>query len=132
MQLASGNPDLATHPELTTIRELRAGVAHQDGTVQPFKEPSGGGVVLGQDRLGVVRAILADMRNRLIHAIHQLCRDDHVQELAPEIIGLRLHRARDLQQFAFGPHFDPRLQQVLDQHRPVLGVELPVDQQALG
>ena len=87
-------------------------------------------VILGQDRLGVARAVATDMGDRLVHPVHELHRDDPVQELATEIVGCRGHGAGDAGQLAVRPHLDARVQKVAHQHVAVLRVEAPVDQQA--
>ena len=129
MQLAGRNPDLGPHAEFAAIGKLGRGVAQQNGRVQPLEEPLCRGIVLGQDRFGMLAAIVADMGNRPVDAIHQPGGDDHVQKLAPEIIRRCRHRPRHVQQFALGPHLDSGLHQVLDQHRPVACVEGAVDEQ---
>ena len=132
MQLSGGDADLGPHAEFGAIGKLGRGVAHQDRTVESRKEPLGGCVIFGQDRFGMARAMRADMADRLIHPIDQLDGDDPVQKLAPEIVRRCGHRARYLAQNTIGPHLDPCLQQILDQDRPVPGIELPVDQQTFG
>ena len=114
MEPPGGNADLRAKTKLAAIGELGRGVAHQDGTVEPLKEPLGGGVILGQDAFGVLAAIAADMGNRPIHPIDDPGRDDHVQKLAPEILRPRRHRARHCQQIALGPHLDRK------EHAPVV------------
>ena len=66
-----------------------------------------------------------------VHPVDQFDGDDHAQKLTPEIVRIGLHRARNFRKFALGADFDPGFQQVLDQHRAVLGVELPVHKKAL-
>ena len=41
----------------------------------------GGGRVLGHDRIGVVRAVVVDMRDRLVDAVDDLGRDDRVVDI---------------------------------------------------
>lgn len=130
MHLAGGDADLGPHAELAAIGKLGGRVAHQDRTVQPLKEPLGGRVILGQDAFRVAGAELPDMGDGAIHAIDQPGRDDHVQKLAPEIVGLCRDRARYILQLPLGAHLDARGKQILDQHRAVAGVKAAVDQQA--
>ncbi len=132
MHLAGRDADFRAHAEFAAVGKLRAGVAHQDGAVEPVEKALRGGVVFGQDRLGVLAAVAADVVDGLIHPVDQFRCDDHVEELAAEVVRLCLDGPGDLQKFALGPDFDTGFQQVLDQHGPVLGVELPVDQQAFG
>jgi hypothetical protein len=54
VHLAGGDADFRPHPELAAIRELGRGIAHQDRRIEPFKEPRCRGVILGQDRLGML------------------------------------------------------------------------------
>ena len=53
-------------------------------------------------------AVAADMGDGLVHPVHQLGRDDHVEELAAEVLGRGPHRAGDLAELALGPHLDAR------------------------
>jgi hypothetical protein len=69
MQLARRDPDLRAHPELAAIGELGRGVAHQDRAVEPLEKPRGGGVVLGQDALGMGGAVGPDMRDRRVDIV---------------------------------------------------------------
>jgi hypothetical protein len=68
----------------------------------------------------------------LVHAVHELGRDDLVEELAAEVVGGGLDRAGDLEELAFGADLDTGAEQVLDQDGAVLGVEAPVHQEAFG
>ena len=57
MHAARGDADLGAEAEFAAIGELRRGVVQHDGAVDLRQEPRGGGLVLRDDAVGVVRAI---------------------------------------------------------------------------
>src|SRR5262245_2593876 len=85
MKLARRNADFCPEPELAAIRKLGRGIVQHDGTVDLLQEPFGRRGIRGNDRIGVLRAIGADMLDGLIDAVHHLERDDRIEELLAEV-----------------------------------------------
>ena len=63
-QALGGDADLGAHAELAAVGELGRGVEQHDRAVDLAQEALGGGLVLGDDRVGVVRAVALDMGDR--------------------------------------------------------------------
>src|SRR5882672_11834763 len=66
VEFAGGDPDLGAEAELAAIGELRRCVVQHDRGVDLVEEFLRGVRVVRHDRIGVVRAVIVDMRNRLI------------------------------------------------------------------
>src|SRR5437762_5974551 len=71
VQLAGGDADLGAHAELAAIGELGRGVVQHDGGIDLGEEALRRGAVLRHDRLGVARAVPADMGERAVDAVDQ-------------------------------------------------------------
>ncbi len=80
---------------------------HQDGTVQLGKELLYRATVLGDDTVGVLRVMGADVGNRIINAVHLLGRDDGIQVFPPPIIRICGDHSVGARQATFGANFDP-------------------------
>src|SRR6185436_12640615 len=76
---AGGDTDLGAHAELSAVSELRRGVVQHDGAVEAGEEPLRRGLVLRDDTVGVLRAVLADVRHGGIDAVDGLHGDDGVE-----------------------------------------------------
>src|SRR5204862_2462795 len=61
--------DLGPHAELAAIGKLGRGVDQHDRALDLAQEPLGRGVVLGHDRIGVVRAVMVDVIDCAAHTI---------------------------------------------------------------
>src|SRR5436190_15454539 len=69
VEFAGGDPDFGAEAELAAIGELRRGVMQHDRGIDLVEEPRSGASVLRHDRIGVMRAMIVDMRDRLIEAV---------------------------------------------------------------
>src|SRR5436190_13901682 len=69
---AGGNADLGAEPEFATIGELGRCVMQHDCGIDLIEEPARGGFVFGHDRVGVMRTVVVNMRERLIEPIDHL------------------------------------------------------------
>jgi len=83
---AGGNADLGAHAELAAVGELGRGVVEHDGAVDLGEEPVGGGLVAGDNSVGVVRAVTRDMGDSRVEAVDNFHRDDCV-EIFPRPVG---------------------------------------------
>src|ERR1700712_112047 len=66
VELAGGNADLGAETELATVGELGRGVMQHDRGIDLVEELRRGGGVFGHDRIGVMRAVIVNMRDRLV------------------------------------------------------------------
>ena len=69
MQAPGGDADFRAHAEFAAVGELRRGVVQHDSAVEAGEEALGGGAVVGDDAIGVLRAISADVRDGAIDAV---------------------------------------------------------------
>ena len=60
--------------ELAAVGELGRCVVQHDRRIDLVEEFARGAGVLGHDRIGVVRAVIVNMRDRLIDAVDDLAR----------------------------------------------------------
>jgi hypothetical protein len=70
VQLVGGDADLGAEAVLVAVGEARRGVPHHRGRVDLAQEALGARAVAGDDRVGVLRAVLGDVRDRLVEALH--------------------------------------------------------------
>ena len=94
VQLGGRDADLRAEPELAAVVEAGRRV-HQDAARVDLAKPALRVLVAaGADGLGVARAELGDVRERLVQAVDDLDRQDLVEELAPEVgVGRRALRS---------------------------------------
>ena len=78
VKLARGDADLGAEAEFTAVGELRRGVVEHDGRIHFVEKFLRGLGVLGHDRIGMMRSVFVNMRDRAVDAIDQLRRDDRV------------------------------------------------------
>src|SRR6201992_2153096 len=78
VEFSGGDADFGAEAEFTAIGELRRGVVQDDRRIDLVEELARDGVVVGHDRIGVVRTVIVDMRDRLRDAIHHLGGDDRI------------------------------------------------------
>ncbi len=68
-EFAGGDADLGAEAELAAVGELRRGVVQHDRRIDLVEELLGCRRVLGDDRVGVVRAVISDVRDRRVEAV---------------------------------------------------------------
>src|SRR5512134_1759138 len=66
VQLVGGDADLGAQPVLEAVGEARRGVDHHRAGVDLAQEAHGVGPVLGDDGVGVLRSVPADVLDRLV------------------------------------------------------------------
>src|SRR6201999_305563 len=69
VELAGGNADLGAEAELAAVGKLRRGIVEHDSGFAFLEESLRGRIVFGHDRIGVVRAVILDMRYRPVDAV---------------------------------------------------------------
>ena len=79
MQAPGGDADLGAEAELAAVGELGRGVVHDDRRIDLFQKAFGGGLVLGHDAVGVMRAVRFDVIDGGVEAIDDAHRDDGVE-----------------------------------------------------
>mmetsp|Transcript_28776 Transcript_28776/g.54625 ORF Transcript_28776/g.54625 Transcript_28776/m.54625 type:complete len:451 (-) Transcript_28776:2150-3502(-) len=132
MHLAGGDADLGPHAKFAPICKLGRSVVHQNGAVQLGQEPGRGRVVFGQDTIGVVRTIGADMIHRRVQIRHNAGGDLHIQILfAPVLIRGGKHPVDGLQP-QIGMHMHARIHQGAHDALPDRCRHILMDQQAFG
>ncbi len=88
MELLGADTHLRPQPELPPIGEARAGVDVDAGCVHFVQEPHGVGVFLGDDGLGMPRAVAVDVLQSLIDRFDHLDGGNQRQVLlAPILVG---------------------------------------------
>jgi hypothetical protein len=80
VELAGGDADLRAEAELAAVGELGRGVHQHDRAVDLAEEPFGAAGVLGDDRVGMVRAVAVDVVDRALDAVD----DAQEEKEAPE------------------------------------------------
>src|SRR6185369_7534554 len=76
VEFAGGNADLRAEAELAAIGELRRCVVQHDRGIDLVEEFLGRRGILRHDRVGVMRAVIVNMRERVIETVHDPRRDD--------------------------------------------------------
>src|SRR5205807_7284593 len=66
VEFAGGDPDLSAEAEFAAVGELRRGVVQHDRRIDLVEEPLRDVGVLGHDRVGMMRAVIVNMRDRFI------------------------------------------------------------------
>src|SRR5690242_6805300 len=79
MELAGGDADLGAEAEFAAIGELRRGVVQNDRRIDLGEESRGRLVVAGEDAVGMLRAVLADVVHRAVDTVDHARRDDRVE-----------------------------------------------------
>jgi glutamate 5-kinase len=113
VQLLGGHPDLQPVPEFAAVGEPGRAVDEHAAGVDGAGEPAGDADVLGDDRLGVAGAPPADVRERVVQAVHDADREHEVQVLGRPVrlgrgLGVRPHGADSL----VAPQSHPELGQL--------------------
>src|SRR6185437_12536512 len=92
VEFAGGNADLGAEAEFSAVGELGRGVMQHDRRIDLVEKLARDSLVLGHDRIGVVRAMVVNMCDRGVDAIDHLGCDDRVLIFGvPVLLGGRLH-----------------------------------------
>src|SRR6478735_7942571 len=119
VEFAGGDADLGAEAEFATVGELRRCVVQHDRRIDFVEEFLRGMSVFRHDRIGVTRAVIVNMRDRLVEPVNDACCDDRVLIFGvPVFVGRGLHPVIDAlhgivtAHLAAGidQHFDQRLQ----------------------
>src|SRR4030081_1584489 len=78
VEFAGGNADLGAETELAAVGKLCRGFMQHDRRIYLVEKFLRGVNVFGHDRVGVTRAVVVNMGNRLVDAIDHSGRDDCV------------------------------------------------------
>src|SRR5256884_2096518 len=133
VEFAGGNPDLRAEAELAAIGELRRGVVQYDRRIDLAEEFLGSLYILGHDRVGVARAVILDMRDRVIDAVDDTRGDDGVEIFGvPVLVGCRLHARIDLLHGRVAAHLAAGFDQHLDQRLQIDRCACAIDEQRFG
>src|SRR5256885_15562439 len=91
VETARGDADLGAEPELAAVGELGRRVVQDDRGIDLAEKFLRCGAILGDDRVGVMRAEALDMGDRAIDAVDYLGRDDGIEILGrPVLLARRL------------------------------------------
>src|SRR5688572_5581793 len=85
--LLGADADLGPETEAETVREARRGIPDHARRVHAEEEVLGGPVVLRDDGVRVMRAVLVDVVHGLLHGADGPHGEDEVEELGPVILG---------------------------------------------
>src|ERR1043165_464975 len=72
MEFVGADANFGPQTEFITVVESRAGVDHDGRAIDALRELAGGPQVLRHDRIGVLRAVMIDVLNRLGQRIDDL------------------------------------------------------------
>src|SRR6478735_4586310 len=98
MQAIRRDADLGAHAVLAAVGEAGRRVHVHGRGVHLAGEPLGGGLVLGDDRLGMARAVAGDVLERAVQRRHHAHAHLHVQELGrPRVLAVQQLDALRLQ-----------------------------------
>ena len=75
MEFAGGDADFRAEAEFAAVGELGRRVMQHDRRINLAEKPAGGGLVLGHDRVGMVRTVVVNMRDRA-YSISRKLRSD--------------------------------------------------------
>src|ERR1700736_1994940 len=78
VEFSGGNSDLGAEAELAAIGELRRCVVQYDGRVDLVEEFLRDFCVFGHDRVGVMRAVVMNVRDRVVDAVDNSGGDDRI------------------------------------------------------
>src|SRR5713226_10630194 len=79
VEFIGADTDLGAEAEFLAVVEPRAGVDHDRGGIDGGDEAPGGRPVVGHDRVGVVRAVVVDVRDRLVNIGNDLHGHDQIK-----------------------------------------------------
>ena len=69
MNATRRNTDFSTHSKFTPIRKLRRCIVQDDSAVNLAEELIRGGIIIGNDTLGMSRSVLPYVGNRRINIV---------------------------------------------------------------
>ena len=118
VELAGGNADLGAETELAAIGELRRGIVQDDRRIDFFQEALRRRAVLGEDAIGMMRAIGLDMGDRAVEPVDQPAGQDRVEIFGAPVRFRRFADTRiDRHGRAVAPHRAAGIDQRPDQRR---------------
>ena len=104
-----------------------------DCGIDLIEEPARGGFVFGYDRIGVMRTVIVNMRDRLIEPIDHLGGDDRVLVFGvPVLVSRRLYPGVGLLHGVVAAHLAPGVDQHLHQRLQSARSAGAIDQQGFG
>ena len=74
VEFPGGDADFGAEAEFAAVGELGRCVMQHDRRIDLVEKFARGAFVLGHDRIGVVRAVIVNMRDRLVDAVDDLAR----------------------------------------------------------
>ena len=90
MQLLSRDANLGTQAKLTAIGKTRARIRVHGGSIHLTQEALASLLILGDNRLGVARAVAVHVRDGLVDTAHDLHADLKSEMLAPPVLFRRV------------------------------------------
>src|SRR6266700_5731273 len=133
VEFPGGDPDLSAEAELAAVGKLRRGVVQHDRRIDLVEELLSDFGVFGHDRVGMVRAVVMDMRDRLIDAVDNSCSDDGIFIFGvPVFLGRGLHPGVSALHGLVAAHLATGIDQHLDQRLEARVAACAIDQQRLG
>src|ERR1700731_685943 len=116
MEFTGGNADFGAEAEFAAVGELGRRVMQNDRRIDLVEKFAGGTFVLGHDRIGVMRAVIVDMGDRLVDAVNNFGRNDRVLVFGiPVFVGSRFHPGVGTLHGVVAAHLATGIDQHLDQ-----------------
>src|SRR5438105_1574873 len=133
VEFAGGYPDLRAEAELAAIGELRRCVMQHDRRIDLVEEFLRGFRVFGHDRVGMMRAVGVDMRDRFVDAVDNARCDDRVFIFGvPVLVGSGFYPRVSALHGLVAAHLAAGIDQHFDQRLEARRCSRAVDQQGLG
>ncbi len=131
VDLAGRDADLRAEAVSIAVRKARRGVVEDTRGVDAGHEYFGGFRVIGDDRLGVLGAVLIDVGDSLVDVFDDLDRQLEIAVLGSPVLGCRLADVDDLAGRFVATEFDARVHVALDETGEEVGCDCLAHEQRL-
>src|SRR5882762_4292655 len=133
VKLTRGDSDFRTEAEFAAVGELGRRVMQHDRRIDLVEEFAGGVCIVRHDRIGVMRTVVVNMRDRVVDAVHHFGGDDRVLIFGiPVFVGGRLHPGIGALYGVVAADLATGVDQHLDQRLEAGRRALAIDQQGFG
>src|SRR5665213_390108 len=133
MKLSGGDADFGAEAEFAAVGELGRCVVQHDRRIDLVEEFAGSIRVFGHDRIGVVRTVVVNMRDRFVEPVDDFGGDDCILVFGiPVFVGSRLHPDIGALHGGVAAYLATGIDQHLDQRLEMGCSPGAIDQQSFG